>query len=151
MGLAGSRRVMGPGDAVEPVAEQGALGEVVYPCLQDPIVITGATGALNGATVEHLIKRVPAAPRPADRDPSPDVLRPRAFPLPPSDPVEREAVHRDYRARAEHADAAARSHLYGHVEFVAGLGVAAMHEEITAAQFGSVDHQRPGWPQVGAA
>jgi NAD(P)H dehydrogenase (quinone) len=24
------------------------------------IVITGATGALNGATVEHLLKRIPA-------------------------------------------------------------------------------------------
>jgi hypothetical protein len=49
----------------------------------------------------------PDAPRPADRDPSPDVPRPRVFPLPPSDPAEREAVHRDYRARAERADAAA--------------------------------------------
>ncbi len=49
----------------------------------------------------------PDTPRPTDRDPSPDVPQPRVFPLPPADPAEREAVHRDYRARAERADAAA--------------------------------------------
>ena len=49
----------------------------------------------------------PDGPRSTDRYLSPDVPRPHVVRLPPSDPAEREAVHRDYRARAESADAAA--------------------------------------------